>query len=90
MCQLHSLGWLRELPLIVVREGQSTLPYDFTLDVPAEIPRHGRDEHKVAGSVHGRIDGVPGAAAIACLQPLRCLADSDRMSPGVGLDVHAG
>ena len=89
MGQFHSLGWLRELSLIVVREALSALPYEFTLDGRAEIPRHGGDEDQVAGPVHGRIDGVSGAAAIACLQPLGCLADSDRTPPGVGLDVHA-
>ena len=36
MCQLHSLEVLRELPLIVVREALSALPYDLTLDRSAE------------------------------------------------------
>ena len=89
MCQRHSLGWLRELALIVVREALSALPYEFTLDGRAEIRRHGRDEDQVAGAVHGCVDGVAGAAAIAGLQSLGCFSDSDRLSPGVGLDVHA-
>ena len=90
MGQLHSLGGLRELSLIVVREALSALPYEFTLDGSAEIRRHGRDEDQVAGAVHGRIEGVACAAAIAGLQSLGCLADADRTAPSVGLDVDAG
>ena len=90
MCQLHSLGGLRELSLIVVREALSSLPYEFTLDRSAETLRHGREEDHVARAVHGRVDGVAGAAAIPGLQPLGCLADADRTAPGVGLDVDAG
>ena len=68
MCQRHSLGWLRELSLIVVREALSALPYEFTLDRPEEILRHGRDEDQVAGFVHGCVDGVAGAASTVSLQ----------------------
>ena len=57
---------------------------------PAEIRRHGGDEQENAGPVHGRVDGVSGAAAITGLQSLGCLADSNRTSQGVGLDVDAG
>ena len=90
MGQFHSLGWLRELALIVLREALSALPYEFTLDGRAEIPRHGCDENQVARAMHGRIKCVAGAAAITGLQFLGCLADADRTSRGVGLDVHAG
>ena len=48
MCQSNSLGWLRELALIVVREALSALPYALTLDMSAEIPRHGCDEDQAA------------------------------------------
>ena len=37
MRQVYSQGWLRELPLIVLREALSALPYDLTLDRSAEI-----------------------------------------------------
>ena len=42
MDKLHSLEWLRELALIVVREALSALPYDLTLDRSAEILSKGR------------------------------------------------
>ena len=47
MCQFHPWGRFRELSLIVVREAPPTLPYEFTLDMSAEFPRHGRDKHEV-------------------------------------------
>jgi hypothetical protein len=46
MDQIHSLGWLRELALIVVREALSALPYEFTLDGRAEAPL-GQRQHTI-------------------------------------------
>lgn len=89
MCQDYSLRWLHEVALIVVREIVSPLPYELTLDAPAEIRRDSRDEHEIAGLVHGRIDGVAGTPSIARPQSLRGFADSDRATPSVGLDVNA-
>ena len=90
MDKLHSLEWLGELPLIVVREALSALPYDLTLDRSAETLRHGRDEDQVSGFVHGCIESVPCAAAISGLQSLGCLADADRTAPSICLDIDAG
>ena len=67
MCQLNSLGLRRELSLIVVRETLSALPYEFTLDGCAEIPRHGRDEDQIAGHVHGRIGSILSLVLLAII-----------------------
>jgi hypothetical protein len=48
----------------------TSLPPDqFVLDIPAKVALDARDEHKIAGFMHGGIDSVAHPAAVDGLEP---------------------